>query len=222
MRNKSICLSERTLMYCVGGQLFDQAPNRQPRKAEIIMQKVRDDFRKDAYNANEYYTLVIEENCLQKFIRKLLMEIPEFVDLNLSQIEADNNVSVDDESRGKYRFTSRYDKETSESWKHDFIDLDAFIRNVINNIYMVIEDEKDCFCCAHEKKSEACKTCRVNEEFSINYECGRQPKGQYTFACKYDCFKSRYICCEECSEKDTCSKKCDGNSKECGSAINRI
>ena len=50
IRDEKISISERQLMYAIGGQLFDQAPNRQPRKAEIIMAKVRDKFREEAYN----------------------------------------------------------------------------------------------------------------------------------------------------------------------------
>lgn len=218
MRKENMCITERDLMFAIGGQLFNQAPNRQPRKAEIIMTKVRDAFRKDAYNNNEYYTLVIDVDKLKKYIHDLLFSIPEFEELNLSQIEFENNVSVDDENRPKFSFSSRYDKYNYDSWKRDFIDLDAFLGNVLRNIYMIKDFETDCFCCAHEK-TDKCNTCIVNPNLEINYEGSRQPKGKYTFACKYDCYRSRYICCEECDDKGTCSKKCDGNSQNCGIAI---
>lgn len=130
MRTKTVSVSERNLMFVVAGQLFDQAPNRQPRKAEIIMQKVKDAFRKDAHNDNEWYCLAIEEAKTRKYVHNLLMGIPEFIELNLTQVEFEKSVSVDDESRPKYAFVSRYDVETADSWKHDFIDLDAFTRNV--------------------------------------------------------------------------------------------
>ena len=29
----------------------------------------------------------------------------------------------------------------------------------------------------------------------------------------------RYICCEECDEKEACGNKCDGDSKDCGNAL---
>lgn len=225
MRKESICISERNLMFAIGGQLFNQAPNRQPRKAEIIMTKVRDAFRKDAHNSNEYYTLVIGKKELNIYIKDLLMNIQEFKELNLSQVEYEKNISVDDESRPKYSFCSAYDKETNDSWRRDFIDLDAFIRNAINHIYMIDDYNVDCFCCIHNGTDDtktACTTCVVNHDFKINYECSRDPKGKYTFACKYDCPKSNYICCEECDGKDSCEKKCDGNSGNCGLAINHI
>ena len=87
MRKEVFCLYERDLMKTVGGQLFDQAPNREPRKAEVIMRKLRDSFREKAYNDNEQYSWNIPAEELYKTVEKLLKDIPEFRDLNLSQIE---------------------------------------------------------------------------------------------------------------------------------------
>lgn len=231
MRTETICISERSLMFAIGGQLFDQAPNRQPRKAEIIMQKVRDSFRKTANNDNEYYTVNIEEKKFYNWLHDLLFEIPEFKELNLTQIEFENGVSVDDESRPQFSFTTRYDEYDSESWKNDFIDLDAFVRNVVNRYWMIHDGEQDCYLCIHQNKngnstlgcgnSESCKKCSINPNLKNNYECRREPRGKYTFACEYDCLKNRYICCEECVEKESCNYVCDSNSTECGQKINQ-
>lgn len=215
MRKETTTLAERTLMKAIGGQLFDQAPNRQPRKAEIIMAKVRDAFREDAINFNEYYYMKVPD--VYKYVKELLMSIPEFKELNLSQNEFEKRIDVDDPSRPKFAFSSRYDKETSESWRRDFIDLDAFIRNATNNIYSEIDLETDCFGCVNKGTSK-CNECYVNESFKNNYLGDRKPKGIYTFACKYDCPKGYYICCEEC--KHDCNTKCSSSSKECGQAIN--
>ena len=215
MRKETTMLTERTLMKAIGGQLFDQAPNRQPRKAEIIMIKVRDAFREDANNSNEFYTLRVSD--IYNYVKKLLMGIPEFVELNLSQNEYEKNIQVNDPNRPKFAFVSRFDKETSESWRRDFIDLDAFIRNAVNNIYADIDIETDCFGCAN-KGTDVCKSCYVNSDFRNNYKDKREPKGIYTFACKYDCPKGYYICCEEC--KHNCNTKCSSSSKECGQDIN--
>lgn len=231
MRKETIRISERDLMFVVGGQLFDQAPNRQPRKAETIMQKLRDAFRSEAYNDNEFYTVLVEKDALYNWMKDKLFSIPEFQELNLTQIEFEKGISVDDESRPKYCFTTRYDVYDSESWKSDFIDLDAFVRNVHRRLVNIIDTEEDCFCCIHQDKScksaldcgnsDLCKECLVNPNLKNHYECSRYPKGKYTFACKYDCFKNRYICCEECDDKDSCSHKCDADSDLCGNVINR-
>ena len=60
MRKQTVSISETNLIFTVAGQLYSQAPNRQPRKADIIMQKFRDAFRKIAVNCNEEYFLHIE------------------------------------------------------------------------------------------------------------------------------------------------------------------
>lgn len=222
MRTKTTLISERDLMFAIAGQLFDQAPNRQPRKAEVIMQKVKDAFRKDAHNDNEWYSLEVVEADTFKYVKALLMEIPEFVELNLSQVEFEKNISVDDEGRGKYLFTSRYDKHTAESWKRDFIDLDAFIGNVHRRLLTIRKMDQDCFCCKHEgmsKDKEPCKNCLVNPEMEYRFEGTRRPKGEYTFSCKYNCPSHKQICCEECKRKDSCINKCDGESGTCGNKV---
>lgn len=220
MRKETLAITERSLMYAVGGQLFDQAPNRQPRKVELIMDQLKTRFREVARNDNEYYTYRVEADKSYEFIENLLMSIPEFEELNLSHNEYINGVKVNDDSRPKFAFHTRYDIETSESWKNDFVDLDAFIRNVHMNL-IKMEEEKDCFLCDNEE-SEECNTCALNPNFKVHYECSREPKGKYTFACKYDCYASCYICCEECGQAETCKHRCDSCSNECGLAINRI
>lgn len=232
MRTKTIFINERNLMFVIAGQLFDQAPNRQPRKAEIIMQKVRDKFRSDerCISDNEFYSIRIEENKFYDFLKELLFSIPEFEELNLSQVEYEKGVSVNDESRTKFVLTSRYEKHDSESWKTDFIDLDAFVRNVERTFWVIYNSEYDCFLCVNQPadvkstldcgNSEKCKNCSVNPNLKNNYEGVRHPRGKYTFACKYDCYKHKYICCEECDEKDSCQHICDSKSEECGLSIN--
>lgn len=229
MRKETIRVSETDLMFVIAGQLFDQAPNRQPRKSEIIMQKVRDSFRKIADNHNEWYTFGVEKDKLYDWFHDLLFAIPEFRELNLTQIEFEQGISVDDENRPPFKFSTRYDVETSESWKYDFIDLDAFIQNVNYEYERIFTSKQDCYLCIHQRGSDSalgcgngdiCKTCSVNPNLKNNYECCRNPRGKYTFACKYDCPRNCYVCCEECDEKESCEFICDSKSAECGQKIN--
>lgn len=233
MRKETICISERNFMYVVAGQLYDQAPNRQPRKADEIMRGVQFNFRNDARcnNENEWYFINVEKNKICEFIQSMLMSISAFQELNLTQNEFESGISVDDENRGGFKLTSRYDKNSADSWRDDFIDLDAFIQNVNRRLIDIIDIESDCFLCIHQDENskstldcgsdEKCKSCHINPNLTNNFECGRQPKGEYTFACKYDCPKSLYICCEECGDKETCDSVCDSHSIDCGLAINR-
>lgn len=218
-------------MFAVAGQLYDQAPNRQPRKADVIMEKLKDAFRKEAVNDNEFYTMRIEQEDLYKWLHDKLFEIPEFYELNLSQIEYERGISVDDENRARYNIITPCDVYDSESWKSDFIDLDAFVGNVHYRLLQIVDMEEDCFLCMHQDKngestlapgdSDKCKSCCVNPNLRNNYECEREPKGKYTFACKFDCYRNRYICCEECDDKSKCDYSCDASSADCGNAINR-
>lgn len=159
-----------------------------------------------------------DDNNLYTYIDKLLKSIPEFRDLNLSQEEYENNISVDDPDRSKYSFHTRYDIINPDSWRGDFVDLDAFVQNVVHKLIKTINNDEDCFLCKKEHSDE-CLTCKSNPSLSFKYECIRQPKGEYTFSCKFDCLMNKCICCEECKEKETCKNVCDGKSCTCGNKV---
>ena len=228
-RENSICIYERDFMFCLAGQLYEQAPNRAPRKANEIIRKAKELFREQAYNDNEWYTVHVTS--VKDFVKELLYKIPEFEELNLTQNEYDAGIKVNDKNRPKFHITSRYDINTSESWRNDIVDLDAFVSNVVMKMqqYEEIERENNCFLCIHNKEVKTlddikkCEHCRRNKELNIvdNFECTRQPKGNFTMACKYDCYKNYYICCSECKEKDICSKACKHNPENCGNVYNQ-
>lgn len=216
MRRNTICIYEHMLMYVVAGQLYWQAPNRQPRNTEIIMTKLRSRFRMDdrCCNYGEMYFIHIPQSEMYDFVKDVLFYIPEFVDLNLSQIEYENGVNVFDENRSNFWSTSAYSKRDNELWKYDYVDLDSFVRNVVRRYFNLCVSENDCFGCIHQPKnsesilqcgsSNECKLCVVNPNLMDNYQCRRTPRGKYTFSCKYDCPKSRQICCEECDAASDC------------------
>ena len=221
MRKESIIIYERQLMRVVAGLLYEMAPNRQPRKSEIIMSKLRDKFREIAYNENETYTLEMERDKFKTFIKDLLFSIPEFNELNLSQNEYENNIDVNDENRAKFKVITAFDVETRDSWKTDFIDLDAFVGNCVYLIYKSDEESKECFLCMHStiEDNDICLNCSLNNNLVNKYESSRKPKGRFTFSCKYNCYRSFQICCEECQYKKECDKKCESCSSTCGLTI---
>ncbi|MEN8907912.1 MAG: hypothetical protein ABF289_18325 [Clostridiales bacterium] len=140
---KTAIISECNLIYCIAGQLYSQAPNRHPRNAEKIISKVVELFRGNAENFNEFYSISIElePKIINKYIYSLLMQIEDFKNLNLSQTEFENNISVNDSKRSKFSFVSRFDIANSDSWKDDFIDLDAFINNVCISLIEMVEKD---------------------------------------------------------------------------------
>lgn len=233
MRKETISISERDFMYCLAGQLYEQAPNRMPRKANDILMKALEAFRSDESCSTNisHRTIHVESDKLYQWINDLLYNIPEFKELNLSLVEYEKNIDVDDPSRTGYRVTSIYDVEKEDDWKTDFIDLDAFIQNVYCAILDKKESSGDCFLCTYQDpenestlscgKSEKCKTCSINPEFKNNYESSRYPKGKYTIACKYDCIENYYICCKECRKRASCSHECEADPDTCGLVYTR-
>jgi hypothetical protein len=73
----------------------------------------------------------IETDNLRAFVSETIEHIPEIRDWNLSQVERERGVKVDDESRAPFVFTSRYDKIKAE---YDFIDLDALKQNITRSL----------------------------------------------------------------------------------------
>ncbi len=69
----------------------------------------------------------VEAQELRELCRSAAHAIPSIANLNLSKVEREAGIAVDDPSRPQFAFTSRYDRPKSE---HDFIDLDALAMNV--------------------------------------------------------------------------------------------
>ena len=118
MRKESIIIYERDFAYCLAGQLYDQAPGRKPRKADIIINKALEAFNQYPTHGKIFgdsNTVSIEKYKIYDFCHEILYNIPEFLELNLSQVEYEKGISVDDENRPKFSFTSMYDIETEDS-----------------------------------------------------------------------------------------------------------
>lgn len=219
MRKENIFITDREFCYALAGQLYEQSPNNSPRKAEVIMNKATEKFRSKCYHDTTFdsYVLTISKKDLYYFLKELLNSINEFIELNLSKNEYEAGILVDDESRAEFQFRDLYSKI---AWENDFVDLDAFIGNLNCAILSNKDNNDDCFLCVN-KETDLCKSCFVNDTFTNNYKCSRNPRGEYTFSCKYDCQKRRQICCEECEEKDTCEYKCNSNSDICTNTIHK-
>jgi len=139
MNDIKILLTEGNVLGVVGFWAYNQCPNQTPRKIETVMSKLKgaieEDFILPFESDKTFYTKDIEQGKVYEYIHNLLHAIPEFKEWNLSQIEYDNGVKVDDESRPQYNFTSAYDVRDESYWKNDFVDLDAFVNNVVRSIF---------------------------------------------------------------------------------------
>src|SRR6266700_6446382 len=97
------------------GILQNPFKGRLPRKTEVVMEKL-----------NKLLPEFIETDNMRAFVSETIEQIPEIRDWNLSQVEYQNGVKVDDEKRDGFVFVSRYGQPQPE---HDFIDIDALKRN---------------------------------------------------------------------------------------------
>lgn len=145
------------IVEAVAGTLYRMAPRNRPRGMDKIMSYVIEQLESVCVEVvnNRYLFMTTEE--FHEWLTDMLKRCPEFCNLNLSQNEYDKDISVDDESRPKFAFTSAYDVETEDSWRDDFIDLDAAIRNIYDCI-IAAHEETDCFLCDHAE-TEMCHYC---------------------------------------------------------------
>ena len=164
------------------------------------------------YNGFGRPTLCMTEEDFKKWLWDSLFEIKEFRNLNLTYEERENGVDVDDENRFGITFTSMYDSRTEESWKKDFIDLDAVRQNIMYELKKHYKDE-DCFLCDHDgQDSLECLTCTNNPKFGNHYSHTNRPFGRDIERwCAVGCTYSRAICCYDCDRKDTCEDRCCGS-----------
>ncbi len=79
--------------------------------------------------AGGMYNISTEE--LESLCSRAVNEIKIIENLNLSKVERENGIEVNDSSRPPFVGSSRYDKIKEE---HDFIDLGALSRNVYMNL----------------------------------------------------------------------------------------
>ena len=101
-------------------------------------------------------------------------------------------VDPDDIRRSvKYRVTTMYDTIDKDTWKTDFIDLDALVGNLSSEF---------------ESVGEYC-TGVVGEEI-IQTRKKRYPRAGVRTCCAMDCLVGKYVCCVECKSKDTCAFSC--------------
>jgi hypothetical protein len=88
-----------------------------PRNTDIVVEKLGVLFP----------DVTIEVDDLRKFVSETIDQVPEIRDWNLSQIELEAGVNVDDENRRGFVFVSRYSQPSPE---YDFIDIDALKQNI--------------------------------------------------------------------------------------------
>ena len=105
-----------------------------PRKADIIFEKVTEIYKAQFEKiGNSFYLRYFPTyDDLFNWLKEYILPIPEIQELNLSRAEYEAGITIDDPERGKYAFCGRGIPDPLES--EDFIDLDAFIRNLAHDL----------------------------------------------------------------------------------------
>jgi hypothetical protein len=127
---KPLLASKRDLVALLAYWGIKQSPYTLPDDLVSVLQQFEEGL--DAqWDSNAICGIMaFTRDSLGEIMRSALMMIPEFVDWNLSAAEKAKGVKVDDETRKPFLFMSRYGQPIPE---HDFIDLDALIRNICNS-----------------------------------------------------------------------------------------
>lgn len=132
-------ISNKVVIGCVAYCIYRQAPMNKPRNVDKIIEHIKSYFINECKDKEHYFkcsdgyiSFQIEEKDVDNFINDMLFASEDFKNLNLSQYEVDNDIKYDDENRGKFAFVSR---DTYIKEYYDFIDLDACIRNICNQLF---------------------------------------------------------------------------------------
>lgn len=190
-------LSNREIICGVSGTIYKMHPYHLPENMDKIMGTVvrkLDEMKDMCGHVQSTFKLFEFDDwdAFEKWLRDMLMNIPEFTQLNISRHLKDRGVTnYQDQENSGISITSRYDPDTQDKRYFDFIDLDACIRNIIMQIDIINQRNQDCFLCKYAKSygdmepsdSEVCNTCNVNPKYKFNHEShplAIKPKNQWT------------------------------------------
>ena len=217
------CISKRELVSKMAYIITDMAPDNRPYQMDTILSKIVDKIAElednpvemtgesgetsimqskfDSFLGDVQIAVFSESDISRQSIAFQLANyfvnsIPEIRALNLSMVEREAGIVDPDDTRrsGKYRVTTIYDKTDKDTWKTDFIDLDALVGNLSNEFESV-------------GKYYEYHIGIVKEEI-MRTRKKRYPKGSRRTCCAMDCLVGKYVCCVECMSKDTCAFSC--------------
>ena len=188
-------ISNRDVINGVAGVLYEMHPYNKPEGIDVIIDAINKWFEEnDTHGRTNSVYHSIKFKDIKEFytwLKDFLKGIKEFKDYNISRKLKDAGVKdADDERNQGFRVTDRYTVETKDSRYSDFIDLDAAINIICNQIINLEKLGDDCFLCKYAKEygsmepgDERCKTCLCNEEISYKREphpMSLKPHNQWT------------------------------------------
>lgn len=179
---RDIRISNKEIIKSVAGVIYQMHPYHLPEGIDKIMShlvKTIDEMPDSHGEIDSTFKLFRFEdyNELEKWLKNILEQVPEYYELNVSRKLKDKKVKVGDAENQGFVFTSRYDSSNLSTRYNDFIDLDALIRNIIIDIQITRESSDDCFLCKHAKEygsmepgNEVCDICLCNPKMRYKRE----------------------------------------------------
>lgn len=129
--NKQIIL-ESVFIRCALGTIYKMAPYNKPRNPEQIVDDIHKYFAEHGKQCLGSYFIVVDTAKRYELVDKVMKSSKAFIDLNLSQEEVDRGIAVDNPDRPPFTCVSR---DMTIRAYYDFIDLDACIRNINEQLY---------------------------------------------------------------------------------------
>lgn len=180
---KQYHLSRRSIIHSVTGVIYEMAPGFMPRNIDAIVKYIKTWC--DENIGNKYLIRVEAENIYKTF-HDMLFNCEEFTQLNISQKLWDSGVrNYKDKRNGGFLAVAVEHNEAGNPIRIltpaeyiDFIDLDACVRGIVNELITTEENNEDCFLCKNAKTypstipgdGEICKMCTLNPANKCNYE----------------------------------------------------
>jgi hypothetical protein len=194
---EEIRVSNRIIIGSIAGTIYEMHPYKRPENMDKIMDKVVSYYegkidscghKDDNFKLFNYDS----QKSLLKELNILLNSIKEFRQLNISKKLKDLGVDdIDDDRNSGFKLIDRYTIDNKDSRYSDFIDLDACMRNIVNEILNKMELSEDCMFCKFAteygsfKPSECdkCKNCSINPKLKFNrisHPLSLKPKNKWT------------------------------------------
>ena len=191
------CISKQELVSNMAYVITNMAPDNRPYQMDTILSKIVDKIAELENNPVEMTGESGKTSIVQAKFDSFFGtdQIVVFSESDIPQHSIAFQLAhyfVNDNRRsGKYRVTTMYDKIDKDTWKTDFIDLDALVGNLSSEF---------------ESVGEYCTG--VVEEEIIQTRKKRYPRAGVRTCCAMDCPVGKYVCCVECMSKDTCVFSC--------------
>lgn len=194
---EKVRISNKQIIGAVTGVIYKMHPYHKPEGIDKIVEVVNkwcDETPDCSGRTKDTFKLFEWEswNAFEKWVDKLLKDILEFRQFNISRkLKEEGVIDVDDKRNNGIHFVDRYTVETQDERYTDFVGLDACVRNIVRQIDVLQQMDEDCFLCKYAEEygsmtptdCDKCNNCICNPKIRYNREThpmALKPKKDWT------------------------------------------